>query len=128
MTETKNFVLFVLPDDMKKVMLDAFQEYGCPFSHEIVSTVVEAQQILSQTLVHTIVMTTPLALLGDNGTNGIMISLSNLPPTVTLIDREDGYPDYLYHSHNNNDWVTIPFDLEEIYNRISDVIKRVEHN
>lgn len=114
----------LLPDDMKQVMLDAFQEYGCPFSYEIVSTVAEARKILSQNLVHAIVMTKSLALLGDDGKNGIMTSPSDLPPTITLIQPREGYPDYLYSQHKNNDWVTTPFDLQELYNRISGVIRR----
>jgi len=125
MTETKNFILIVLPDDdMKKVILDAFQEYGCPFSYEIVPTVAEARKIMSQNQVHAIVMTKSVALFGDDGTNGLMASPSDLPPTITLIHPGDGYPDYLYSQHKNNDWVTVPFDLQEFYNRVSDVISR----
>jgi DNA-binding response OmpR family regulator len=124
MTEAENFILIVLPDDMKKVMLDAFQEYGCPFSYEIVSTVVEARKILSQNSVHAIIMTKSVALLGDDGTDGLMTTQSDLPPTITLIQQGDGYPDYLYHSHKNNDWVTVPFDLQELYIRVSSVIDR----
>ena len=125
MTETKNFILIVLPDDdMKKVMLDAFQEYGCPFSYEIVSTIAEARKIISQNQVHAIVMTKSVALLGDDGTNGLMASPSDLPSTITLIQQGDGYPDYLYPPYKNNDWVTVPFDLQEFYNRVSGVIRR----
>jgi len=124
MTKAKNFILIVLPDDMKKVMLDTFQEFGCPFSYEIVSTVVEARKILSQNLVQAIIMTKSVALLGDDGTNGLMASPSDLPPTITLIQQGDGYPDYLYSPYKNNDWVTVPFDLQEFYNRVSTVIRR----
>jgi DNA-binding response OmpR family regulator len=114
----------LLPDDMKQVMLDAFQEYGCPFSYEIVTTVAEARKILTQNLVHAIVMTRSLALLGDDGTNGLMTLPSGLPPTITLIQPGDGYPDYLYSQHKNNDWVTMPFDLQELYIHVSNIIHR----
>ena len=114
----------LLPDDMKQVMLDVFQENGCPFSYEIVRTIAEARKILTQNLVHAIVMTKSLAVLGDDGTNGLITSPSGLPPTITLIQPGDGYPDYLYSQHKNNDWVTMPFDLQELSIRVSSVIHR----
>lgn len=125
MTENKQFILIILPDEeMRNIMLEAFQEYGCPFSYEFVSSVDEARKKLSQRMVHVIIMTKSAALSGDNGTNGLLTAQIDLPPTITLIQPGDGYPDYLYHSGKIHDWVTVPFELQELYNRVSDVIGR----
>ena len=125
MTENKQFVLIILPEEqMRNGMWEAFQEYGSPFSYEIVATIGEAQKILSQKLIHAIIMTKSVALTGDSGTNGPITSQIDLPPTITLIQPRDGFPDYLYLADKIHDWVTVPFDLQELYNRVSDVIQR----
>ncbi len=125
MTDDKQLVIFALFDhEMQKVLIDAFQQYGCPFDYQVVSSIKEAAKVLSEHRVHAIVMTQVEALLGDDGANGLIISQSNLPPTVTLIRPGDDYPYYLYRPYKNNDWVTLPFDLEELYVRINGVTTR----
>jgi DNA-binding response OmpR family regulator len=125
MTVNKESILIIHPDEeMRSIMLEAFKEHGCPFSYEIAATVDEAQKILSQKMVHAIVMTKSVALSGDNGTNGLVTSQIDLPPTITLIQPGDGFPDYLYLADKIHDWVTVPFDLQELYNRVSRVIRR----
>ena len=121
---TENFILFVLPDDMKTVLIEAFQEHGCPFSYEVISTSEEARKIISQKKIHAIIMTKSIALSGDDGTNELINFQAELPPTITILQIGDGYPDYLYTALNKNDWITVPFDLQELYNRIFDVIIR----
>jgi DNA-binding response OmpR family regulator len=129
MSLSKDFILFALPDeDFRNVITDALKEHGCPFSFEIVTTAREAQNILLQGNVQAIVMTKSIALSGDDGTNGLIMSQVKLPPTITLLNKEDGYPDYLYIPEAFHDWCTMPFDLEELYTRISTVIKRSQRD
>jgi DNA-binding response OmpR family regulator len=125
MTFDKRIVLIVIPDDnLRNELSEALQENGCPFSYEVVSNTNEAQNILSQGIVQAIIMTKSVALLGDDGTNGIITSQLELPPTVTLLQQGDGYPDYLYIPGAFHDWCTIPFDLQELYKRLFGVMKR----
>jgi DNA-binding response OmpR family regulator len=125
MTFDKRIVLIVIPDDnLRNELSEALQENGCPFSYEVVSNTNEAQNILSQGIVQAIIMTKSVALLGDDGTNGIITSQLELPPTVTLLQQGDGYPDYLYMPGAFHDWCTIPFDLQELYKRLFGVMKR----
>ena len=125
MTFDKRTVLIVIPDDnLRNELSEALQENGCPFSYEVVSNTNEAQNILSQWIVQAIIMTRSVALLGDDGTNGIITSQLELPPTVTLLQQGDGYPDYLYIPGAFHDWCTIPFDLQELYKRLFGVMKR----
>jgi DNA-binding NtrC family response regulator len=125
MTFDKRIVLIVIPDDnLRNELSEALQENGCPFSYEVVSNTNEAQNILSQGIVQAIIMTKSVALLGDDGTNGIITSQLELPPTVTLLQQGDGYPDYLYMPGAFHDWCTIPFDLQELYKQLFGVMKR----
>ena len=125
MTFDKRIVLIVIPDDnLRNELSEALQENGCPFSYEVVSSTNKAQNILSQGIVQAIIMTKSVALLGDDGTNGIITSQLELHPTVTLLQQEDGYPDYLYIPGAFHDWCTIPFDLQELYKRVFGVMKR----
>ena len=125
MTFDKRTVLIVIPDDnLRNELSEALQENGCPFSYEVVSNTNEAKNILSQGIVQAIIMTKSVVLLGDDGTNGIITSQLELPPTVTLLQQGDGYPDYLYIPGAFHDWCTIPFDLQELYKRLFGVMKR----
>ena len=125
MTFDKRILLIVIPDDnLRNELSEALQENGCPFSYEVVSNTNEAQNILSQGIVQAIIMTKSVALLGDDGTNGIITSQLELPPTVTLLQQGDGYPEYLYIPGAFHDWCTIPFDLQELYKRLFGVMKR----
>ena len=125
MTFDKRIVLIVIPDDnLRNELSEALQENGCPFSYEVVSNTNEAQNILSQGIVQAIIMTKSVVLLGDDGTNGIITSQLELPPTVTLLQQGDGYPDYLYIPGAFHEWCTIPFDLQELYKRLFGVMKR----
>jgi DNA-binding response OmpR family regulator len=125
MTDIKPFILIGIADDeSREVLAKAFQEHDCPFSYENVSTVEGAHKWLSQQAVQAIIMDKSMALLGNNGTNGLVISHSELPPTITLLHPGDGYPDYLYDSGKIHDWVTVPFELQELYNRVSHVIRK----
>lgn len=125
MRDDKQFLLIVLPDkEIRKIMLDAIQEYGCPFSYEVVTAVDEARKRLAQKTIHAIVMTKSAALYGDDGTNGIVTSQVDLPATITILQKGDGYPEYLYSQNAIHDWITTPFDLQEFYNRIKTAIRR----
>jgi DNA-binding response OmpR family regulator len=128
MTIDKPFILIVLPDEnMRKVLMEAFQEHGCPFHYEVVSTAREAHDLLSQRKIDAVIMTKSIALSGDDGTNGLITFQEKLPPTVTLIEARDGYPVYLYNALRVNAWITVPFDLQELYNRVFSVVDRTKH-
>jgi uncharacterized damage-inducible protein DinB len=127
MTIDKPFILIVLPDEnMRKVLVEAFRDHGCPFHYEIVSTAQEAQHLLSQRKIDIVIMTKSIALSDDDSTNGLITSQMGLPPTITIIQPGDGYPDYLYNVLSINDWITVPFDLQEFYNRIFHTINRAK--
>ena len=127
MTNDKQFILIVIPDEnMRKVLLEAFQDPGCPFHHEIISTTQEARNLLLQRNFQVVVMTKSIALSDDEGTNGLITSQAGLPPTITIVQQGDGYPDYLYNALKVNDWITVPFGLQEFYNRIFSVISRAK--
>jgi len=127
MTNDKQFILIATPDEsMRKVLLEAFQEHDCPFHYEFVSTAQEARNLLSQRNFHAIVMTKAIALSGDEDTNGLITSQAGFPPTITLLQQGDAYPHYLYNALKINDWITVPFDLQEFYNRIFSVISRAD--
>jgi hypothetical protein len=128
MTFDKRILLIVIPDDnLRNELSEALQENGCPFSYEVVSNTNEAQNILSQGIVQAIIMTKSVALLGDDGTNGIITSQLELPPTVTLLQQGDGYPEYLYIPGAFHDWCTIPIDLQELYKQLFGVMKRLNN-
>jgi len=123
--EDKKFVLIVIFDDeTRNVLTDAFQEHDCPFANEMASTIKDALEVISQKVVHAIVMTKIEALSGDNGANGLISYQKDLPPTITLINPGDGYPDYLYDQKATNDWVTVPFDIHELYQRVLSIIQK----
>jgi len=123
--EDKKIVLIAIFDnEMRHTLAKAFQEDECPFKFKVATTIDEAAQALSQNIIHAIVMTRTEALSGDNGLNGLVATQSKLPPTVTIIKKGDDYPNYCYPPYENNDWVTTPFSLPELYVRISGVIKR----
>ena len=126
MTVDQPFVLVVIPEDeMRNLLTDAFQEYGCPFAYTVVSTVRAAQEVLRQNHVQAILMTKSAALAGDESTDGLItLYAKELPPAVTVLQKEDGYPEYLYLPDATHDWMTVPFDLQELYTRISGVIRR----
>jgi DNA-binding response OmpR family regulator len=127
MTNDKQLILIVIPDEgMRKVLLEAFQNYGCPFHYEVVSTAQEARNLLLQNKFQAVIMAKSIALSGDDGTNGLITFQAELPPTVTIIQQGDGYPHYLYNTLKTNDWITAPFDLQEFYNRVFSVINRVK--
>lgn len=90
-------ILILIPeDDLRNVLAEALQDYECPYSYEIVSTIQESRKILSKGIVRAIIMTKSVALSCDDGINGLITTQSELPPTVTLIQPKDSYPDYLY--------------------------------
>ena len=127
MINEKPWILFAMPDDSpRKVLLEAFQEHECPFQFEMVSTAGEARNLLSQRNFQAVVMTKSIALSGDDATIGLITSQEILPPTITVLHREDGYPDYLYTALTNNDWITVPFDIQEFYNRVLTIISRIK--
>jgi len=123
-TEGNKFVLIVLFDsEERRILTDALHENDCPFTYEITSSIKETLDVLSQNVVHVIVMTKLEAIFGDDGNNGLITHQKNLPPTVTLI-RNGDFPEYLYNQNAINDWVTMPFSLEELYGRVYGVIRR----
>jgi DNA-binding response OmpR family regulator len=127
MTNDKQFILIVIPDEsMRKVLLEAFQDHGCPFHYEIVPTAQEARKLLSQRKIQAVIMTKSIALSGDEGTDRLISSQAGLPPTITILQQGDGYPNYLYNTLKINDWITVPFELQEFYNRVFSVISRAK--
>jgi uncharacterized damage-inducible protein DinB len=127
MTIDKPFILVVLPDEnMRKILMEAFQDHGCPFRYEIVAMAREAHDLLLQRNFDAIIMTKSIAISGDDGKNGLITSQLGLLPTITMIQHGDGYPDYLYSVLSINDWITVPFDLQEFYNRIFNTINRAK--
>jgi hypothetical protein len=51
----------------------------------------------------------------DDGMNGLIATQKQLPPTVTLIQPGDDYPDYLYTPSAFHDWCTLLFSLDELF-------------
>ncbi len=71
-------------------------------------------------------MTLSMALAGADGMSGLTKLFPKLPPTVTLLERSDGFPDYLYETYSFHDWCTIPFSLDELFERVARVVNRAE--
>jgi len=125
MKSEEQIILIVIPEEnIRTVLVEALHDYECPFSYEIVSTTQESRNILSKGIVQAIIMTKSAALAGDDGMNGLMKTQIELPPTITLI--QDGFPDYLYIPGAFNDWCTMPFSLDELFSRLSFLLKRAD--
>ena len=125
MSFNKQIVLFVIPDEqLRQALAVALQQYGNPYPYEVVATNQEARSLLERGGVRCIVMTKAAALAGDDGKTGLVVTQSGLPPTITLLQREDGFPDYLYTPNEFHDWCTIPFSLDELYGRLSRLLER----
>jgi len=125
MSASTQIILFIIPDEqIRSALATALQRYENPYSYKVVATNQEARSILANRNVRCIVMTKAVALTGDDGKTDLMAAQSGLPPTITLLQRGDGFPDYLYKSDEFHDWCTMPFGLDELYDRLSRLLKR----
>ena len=125
MSVSKQIVLFIVPDEqLRSTLTDALQQYENPYPHKVVTNYQEAQSILENEIVCCIVMTKTVALAGEDDETGLIATQSGLPPTITLLRHGDGYPDYLYRPNEFHDWCTMPFSLDELYDRLKRLLER----
>ena len=120
-------ILFAISDqDMRSILNQALEKYDSPYPYIFVAGITEAVSVLREQTVRCLVMTLDMALAGADGMSGLIKLFPKLPPTVTLLNRGDGFPNYLYETHSFHDWCTFPFSLDELYERVARVVSRAE--
>lgn len=111
-------------DELRSVLEAALESYDSPYPCHVVKSAQEARWIVQTQVVECLAMTDDVALLGDDGKEGLQQQLPSTLPTVTLIAWGNGYPAYLYDPKRFHDWCRMPFDLDELFTRVERVMAR----
>ena len=129
MSFSKQIVLFIVPDEqLRSTLTDTLQQYENPYPYKVVANKQDIQSVLENEMVCCIVMPKAVALAGEDGKEGLIATQSGLPPTITLLRHGDGYPDYLYRPNEFHDSCTIPFGLDELYDRLKRLLERASQH
>ena len=120
-------ILFVIPDEqLRQELAAALDERESPYPYRMIATSRAARDLLTHEAVGCVVMTKDAALGGEDGQSGLVATHLSLPPTVTLLQAGDGYPDHLYNPEALHTWCTMPFSLEELFEEIARVLRRAQ--
>lgn len=118
-------VLFAMEDESVQAFLDAtLPLYKFRYTYSFATTLPEVYSWLSCNVPICVVMTVGLALETIGGSTRLIDIVPPHVPTISLVNRAVGYPDYLYTRENLHTWCTMPFDAEEIIDRIYSIVEK----